>query len=69
MIEPGCGLRELIDVRKRAGSHDIDVDAYCSKILLDMITGQIATVTTGDERTIQIADVDGPPLVRMVADF
>ena len=55
MIEPGCGLRELIDVRKRAGSHDIDVDAYCSKILLDMITGQIATVTTGDERTIQIA--------------
>lgn len=55
MIEPGCGLRELIDVRKRAGSHDIDVDAYCSKILLDMITGQIATVTTGDERTIQVA--------------
>jgi diguanylate cyclase (GGDEF)-like protein len=55
MIEPGCGLRELIELRKRTRSPDIDVDAYCSKILLDMLTGQVAVATTGDERTIQVA--------------
>ena len=55
MIEPGSGLRELIELRKRINSPDIDVDAYCSKILLDTITGQIATAPTGDERTIQVA--------------
>ncbi|HUN94777.1 MAG TPA: EAL domain-containing protein [Bradyrhizobium sp.] len=54
MIVPGCGLRDLIELRKRTRSPDIDVDAYCSKILLDMITGQVATATTGDERTVQL---------------
>jgi diguanylate cyclase (GGDEF)-like protein len=55
MIKPGCTLRELIELRKRTRSPAIDVDAYCSKILLDTITGQIATATTGDERTVQVA--------------
>jgi diguanylate cyclase (GGDEF)-like protein len=60
MIKPGCGLRELIELRKQTGSADIDVDEYCSKILFDRLTGLVTTAPTRDGRTIQVVQTSLP---------
>ncbi|HVX78435.1 MAG TPA: EAL domain-containing protein [Bradyrhizobium sp.] len=60
MIKSGCTLRELIELRKQTGSADIDVDAYCSKILIDQLTGVVTTAPTRDGRTIQVLQTSLP---------
>jgi diguanylate cyclase (GGDEF)-like protein len=58
LVKPGCSFRNLIALRKAAGSFSGDIDEYCSSVLRNVALGEVTinVVENSDGRSIQIVN-------------